>query len=252
MAEKEKVKVLVVDDEAVIRDLLNRLLTFEGLIVKCADDGLKAIEAAEKERFDIVFLDIKMPKMNGLEIFSMLRKIDPKLSCVFMTGYALEASLLDKTKQPGVICLKKPFEDISQIKEIASKVLQEARAMSVAGGYDRRAYVRLNDSLLGIDYKIRQGQGQPGSSPCKNISPVGIRLIAPELLAAGVILDLTMKFPGCNEALNAAAQVVWSRKSDDEPDYYDAGVKFVEIDFSKFAGLFTTYGEVFTRGEIKK
>jgi len=248
MAEEEKIKVLVVDDEAVIRDLLSRLLTFEGLIVKCADDGLKAIEAAEKERFDLVFLDIKMPKMNGLEIFSILRKIDPKLSCVFMTGYALETALLDKTKQPGVTCLKKPFEDISQIKDIAVKVLQEARTIAGVSGYDRRAYVRLNDSLLGIDYKISQGQGQSGSSPCRNISPVGIKLIAPELLVSGVILELVMKFPGCKETLSASAKVVWSRKSEDKPDYYDTGVKFVEIDFSKFADLFTTYGEVFTKG----
>jgi len=248
MVKKEKIKVLVVDDEQVIRDLLSRVLTFEGLIVKCADDGLKAIEAAERERFDIVFLDIKMPKMNGLEIFSMLRKIDPKLSCVFMTGYALEAALLDKTKQPGVICLKKPFEDISQIKNIANSLLEEARSMSVVNGYDRRAYVRLNDSLLGIDYRIKQGQGRIDSSPCKNISPVGIKLIVSEPLASGVILELAMKFPGCNETLSASAKVVWSRKSEDKPDFYDTGVKFVEIDFSKFAGLFTTYGEVFTKG----
>ena len=40
-----------------------------------------------------------------------------------------------------------------------------------------------------------------------------------------------MKFPGCNETPSASAQVVWSRKSEDKPDYYDTGVKFVEIDF---------------------
>jgi len=250
MAEEEKIKVLVVDDEEVIRDLLNRLLTFEGLIVKCAEDGLKAIEAAEKERFDIVFLDIKMPRMNGLEIFGILRKIDPKMSCVFMTGYALEEALLDKTKQPGVVCLKKPFEDISQIKEITNRVLQEARSVSEVSGCDSRAFVRLNDSLLGIDYKIKQGQARPGSSSCRNISPLGIKLIVPEPLVTGATLELAMKFPGCNEVLNVDAEVVWSRKSGDKPGYYDTGVKFVEIDFSKFAGLLTTYGEVFIKGQL--
>ena len=69
MSEKTKLKVLVVDDEKVIRDFLSRFLSLQLAQVKTASDGEAAIELAKTEEFDLVFLDIRMPKMNGLETF---------------------------------------------------------------------------------------------------------------------------------------------------------------------------------------
>jgi CheY-like chemotaxis protein len=240
MDTKEKIKVLVVDDEKVVRDFLIRLLSYEGLEVKSADDGLKAVEAVQKEKFDLIFLDIKMPNMNGLETFSKLKKIDPDVSCVFMTGYALEAALLDKTKQPGVICLRKPFEDIKQIKEIANKVLQEARSTTKTqeSHPDRRAYVRL-DSVLEVDYRVKQGQGPftPSLSKSQNIAPGGINFIVPEDIAPGAILELTIRIQGDDRACKAVGEVVWAKESQDKPGYYEIGIKFTKIDYAEFAAM---------------
>jgi len=70
-------KVLVVDDEKVIRDFLSRFLSLQLAQVKTASDGEAAIELAKTEEFDLVFLDIRMPKMNGLELIKAVREIDP-------------------------------------------------------------------------------------------------------------------------------------------------------------------------------
>lgn len=239
MDTQNKIRVLVVDDDRTVRDFLTRLLAFEGLEAKSANDGCQALEMVQKEKFNLAFLDIKMPRMNGLETFSKLKKLDPDLSCVFMTGYALEEELIEKTKQPGTACLRKPFEDIRQIKEIANKVMQEARSNhKIANGIrERRAYARL-DIPLETDYKITEREKPSIAAASSDISLGGIRLIAPENIAAGIILELRMKAPAGIESCQAQGEVVWSRSLPDKPGYYEIGVRFFRIDHEQLAALF--------------
>jgi len=113
----KKMKILVVDDEQIVRDFLARFLALKSAVVKLAVDGLGAIEAAKQERFDMVFLDVKMPQMNGLETFRELKKIDPAAKYIMMTGYAVD-ELLQKARQEGAShSINKPF-DIQQISSI--------------------------------------------------------------------------------------------------------------------------------------
>ena len=58
-----------------------------------------------------------MPRLDGVRTFAALKKINPDFACIFMTGYAIEAKLLDIATPGGTICLRKPFEDIKQIEE---------------------------------------------------------------------------------------------------------------------------------------
>ena len=129
MSQKKTLKVLVVDDEKVVRDVLVGFLSLiEAVVkVKAVEDGLKAIEAVKEEKFDVVFLDARMPKMSGWETFNEFRKINSDMFCVFMTGYASEDSLVAKMKSLGTICLKKPFEDFNQIREIINNVLEKSQ-----------------------------------------------------------------------------------------------------------------------------
>ncbi|MCM8800540.1 MAG: response regulator [Candidatus Omnitrophica bacterium] len=117
MADKKSIKVLVVDDEKVVRDFLIRLLSLENLEVKTAEDGFSALEQAKKESFDLVFLDVRMPKMDGVQTLIELRKINPQARYVMMTGYAVD-DLLEKAMKEGAFAsLKKPF-DINQMLSI--------------------------------------------------------------------------------------------------------------------------------------
>jgi two-component system, NtrC family, response regulator HydG len=120
----KKLKVLVVDDEKIIRDFFRRLLSLLNLEVAEAEDGYKAVELAGKEKFDIFFVDVRMPGMNGLDTYRKIRQIDPKANVIMMTGYAVE-DLLDAAKREGVDgSIRKPFE-INQIKDIVDVALKK-------------------------------------------------------------------------------------------------------------------------------
>lgn len=121
MSSEKKVKVLIVDDEPTVRKFLTQLLTMETMEVKCAENGSKAVEAAKKENFDLTFLDVKMPKVNGLQTLKQLKKINPDSKYVMMTGYAVD-DLLEQAKKEGAVCsIKKPF-DINQVKKLADEL----------------------------------------------------------------------------------------------------------------------------------
>lgn len=238
MAQERILNILVVDDEAVVRDFLSRFLSLLPIKVKVVEDGQKALEAVKEEVFDLLFLDIRMPGMNGLELFSRIKKINPAVRCVFMTGYAsAEEELLAMVKQEGVLCLRKPFDDLNQIKEIAVKALQEVRSSRKQEEQpkEKRTYVRL-DTQLDVEYRIEGKDAQVKRCQSRNISLGGIRLLLQEELVSGARLGLVIRNPLQNKSCRVSAEVVWAKKSDAE-GYYDAGLKFTEININELSGL---------------
>lgn len=114
-------KVLVVDDEKIIRIFFRRLLVAQGFEVTEVEDGYRALELIKENTFDICFLDVKMPGMDGLETYRGIRKTNKEIPVVIMTGYAVEETL-EQAKREGVDkTIYKPF-NISQVNEIISGV----------------------------------------------------------------------------------------------------------------------------------
>lgn len=121
MSDKKVIKALVVDDEKVIRDFLGRFLSFKDIEVKAVEDGLKAIEAAKKEKFDIVFLELEMPRIDTPSLLGELKEIDAQSRYVIMTAYFKDDLWEEAKKEGATVCLKKPFEldeIISEINEV--------------------------------------------------------------------------------------------------------------------------------------
>jgi len=79
-------KVLVVDDEVVVRECLKRGLEAEGHVVIEGENGLEAVEKFRSEAPDIVFLDVKMPKMDGIEALRNILAVDGEARVVILTG----------------------------------------------------------------------------------------------------------------------------------------------------------------------
>ena len=128
-----KIKVLIVDDEKVVRDFLTKLLTLKGVNIEAVDSGLKAIESAKKEKFDLALLDVRMPKLNGLETFRELKKIIPNAKYVMMTGYAVDDLLKEAEREGAALSIKKPF-DIQQISSLLEEFVSRkssAKKMSI-------------------------------------------------------------------------------------------------------------------------
>ena len=94
-------KILVVDDEAPVRDLFDELFRKEDCEpVSCAT-GEEALKILKKEPFDVVLLDIKLPGMSGLEVLKNIREFDKNLPVVMITGFGFDEDLIAKTKQFG-------------------------------------------------------------------------------------------------------------------------------------------------------
>jgi len=104
-------KVLVVDDTKNIRMLLTTCLELKDYQVLTAADAKRAIDIVkeEKDSIDIIFLDIRMPEMNGTEVLKVIREMGVKCPVIIMTAYATVKNAVDCTKLGAVAYLQKPF-----------------------------------------------------------------------------------------------------------------------------------------------
>jgi DNA-binding response OmpR family regulator len=94
-------RVLVVDDESSVRDLLRDLLKKETHSVECASSGEEALEIVKKEDFDIVLLDIKLLGMSGLETLKKIKQAKPNSVVIMTTGFGYDEDLIAKSKELG-------------------------------------------------------------------------------------------------------------------------------------------------------
>jgi two-component system response regulator (stage 0 sporulation protein F) len=112
--------VLIVDDQAGIRLLLQEVLEAEGFTVTLATDGLRAAAMLEEIRPDLILLDMKMPGMNGLELMRLIHNRGLQLNVMMMTAYA-ELEMMEQARQLGALGhFGKPFD----IQDVAHKVKQ--------------------------------------------------------------------------------------------------------------------------------
>lgn len=114
--------VLVVDDTKNIRMLLTKCLEMEGYNVKVANDGMAALELFQKERFDLAFLDIKMPRFSGTEVLKKIRETGIYTPVIIITAYATVKNAVDCTNLGAVAYLQKPFT-CEKIKSVLSEIL---------------------------------------------------------------------------------------------------------------------------------
>jgi len=117
-------KVLLVDDEDLVRNVCSSQLKLFGLEVLTARDGLEGVEIYRENRADIdlVILDLSMPKMGGKETFRILRQLDPEVKVVLASGYAQDEMSIRFTKEKPSGYLRKPYT-IKELSPVLSSLL---------------------------------------------------------------------------------------------------------------------------------
>ena len=105
-----KPRLLVIDDEAAIRDSLKMILEYEGYEVLTAATGEEGIAQAEREAPDLMFLDVKMPAMDGLEVLQRLRHLVEATPVVVISGHGTVSTAVEATKLGAFDFIEKPLE----------------------------------------------------------------------------------------------------------------------------------------------
>jgi len=126
MSATRKPHILVVDDEEDIRSSLKRILEYEGMTLDEAASGPQALELAAAGEPDAVLLDIKMPRMDGLEVLAELRKRQPDLPVVMVSGHGTVATAVEATRLGAFDFMEKPLER-ERVLLVLRNALQQRR-----------------------------------------------------------------------------------------------------------------------------
>jgi len=120
----KKSSILVVDDEDALRTVLSSELMNEGYEVRTSSDGDEAITEIQKTPFDLVLLDIKMPRMNGFEVLKFIKESHPKTKVVMLTGFADLKNAIESKKLGADDFVSKPYDLVDLLTTI-ERVLSE-------------------------------------------------------------------------------------------------------------------------------
>ncbi len=108
-------KILIVDDEQNILEVLKLVLSSEKHQIDTSLDGFTAIEKVKSEKFDLVLLDIKMPKMDGLEVLEKIMEIDNRIIVIMISGHGTFETAVEATKRGAYNFIQKP-PDLEELK----------------------------------------------------------------------------------------------------------------------------------------
>jgi two-component system response regulator PilR (NtrC family) len=117
-------RLLVVDDERSMRELLSIVLRREGYDITIAENGRAAVEALEGARFDLLISDIKMPDMNGVEVLRAAKRIDPDILGIMITAFASADTAIEAMRLGAHDYLSKPF-DVDELKIKVRNALEQ-------------------------------------------------------------------------------------------------------------------------------
>ena len=122
----DKEKILVVDDEEVIRDLMERVFTQKGYTVRLAGSAEESMDILRKESIMVMFLDMMLPGMNGMELCGWIRKQNPVAILYAITGYANLYNLLDCRRAGFDDFITKPasIEVLLDLAQVAFKKIE--------------------------------------------------------------------------------------------------------------------------------
>ncbi len=119
-------KILVVDDEQSLREVLSIMLKRAGYAVTSVSDGEEAIEQVQKEIFDLVITDLRMPKVDGMEVLRAVKSASPETVVLIITAFATADSAVEAMKQGAYDYLTKPFQ-VDEVQLIIRNALEKRR-----------------------------------------------------------------------------------------------------------------------------
>jgi two-component system NtrC family sensor kinase len=123
-----RARILVIDDERAVRDLISDALSIEGHEVFTAENGKEGLDLIGQYRFDLIFCDLRMPEMDGQALYEEVQRDHPQVlkRIVFVTAQAHSADYGLFLRTTGIPVIEKPFT-LSQLRQAVGKVVGQMR-----------------------------------------------------------------------------------------------------------------------------
>ncbi len=229
-------KFLIVDDEDLIRHSLSTAFHNSEREVVTAEDRASAFKAISENDFDLCFLDVHLPDINGLEIMKKLHDISPQTRIIMMTGSEITDAIMKAVRENAHCLISKPFE-LEQVKALVDRVLSIGRCPS---GQDCVMDAGSISSLQWISDNTRTHQRKPiaNSITCYAVAPQGdgaAMLVAADIIdiseaGMGILTECKLQ-PGhlirLSDAPSHGRGVVRWSASAEASGSYRAGIQFV-------------------------
>lgn len=146
-------KILVIDDERSIRNTLKEILEYEKFDVEIAEDGIEGLEKVESGSYDVVLCDIKMPRMDGLEVLEKIQQKDPDITVVMISGHGTIDTAVEAIKKGAFDFISKPL-DLNRLLITIRNAIDKTKLVTETKVLKRR--VSKSYEMIGESYPIRQ------------------------------------------------------------------------------------------------
>jgi DNA-binding NtrC family response regulator len=155
-----KPRILVVDDEAVVRESLHAWFSTDEYPIEMAADAPEAIRKLQESSWDILLTDVKMPGMDGLELQKKAKEIDPEITVIIMTAYASVESAMQAIREGAYDYVTKPLdpEDLEQIinraaerRRLVRENVELKKRIEAISGEAQKRFGRAEPSLADVE-----------------------------------------------------------------------------------------------------
>lgn len=155
-------KILVLDDDPLIRKYVDKVLSHDGHHVTTAASGEEALKRIAKQEFDLALVDIKMPGMGGMQVLAALRQQAPDTSVIMLTAYASLETSVEALRQGAHDYLFKPCKTIQLRESVRAALLKRQQALR-----RRRLLLQLEQSMSQnlAEIRVAAAEQSAGSSP---------------------------------------------------------------------------------------
>jgi len=148
-----KLRILVVDDNEEFCQNVVDILELKGYEAVAAYDGFTAMELVERDGFDLVLMDIKMPVMDGVAAFRKIKEISPGIQVIMVTAYSVENLIRDALREGAFGVLSKPL-DFDELFDIIERATAANGAMILVADDDENTCANLRDVLVDRGYRV--------------------------------------------------------------------------------------------------
>ena len=123
---EERVKIMVVDDEPSVLESFKMILSIKDYDISLFPDGPSALSTIEADKYDVAFVDFKLPGMDGIEVLRRIKEADASIEVIIVTAYATESSHANAITLGALEYLRKPFL-MEEIYELVERALRRRR-----------------------------------------------------------------------------------------------------------------------------